>query len=494
MTTEVNPIADKWEDDHLNRVVVAQYLTAYLNSIYAEDNPDLSAGHFVLNLNANWGQGKTFLLHKWAADLRKNRFPVITFDAWKNDFSKDPLVGFVSELNASLSPWFGHVAPIKAALEKTMDTAKKLIGLVASVLKSPGVSAGIDAATGVPMIGEAASTVTVAYSDLALGKHKTTKELIEEFRIDLTKVIEAIEAHQKEIEGRRPGNKEINKDEDIHLPMYVFIDELDRCRPTYAIELLENIKHLFGVRGVFFVVATNKEQLCHSISAVYGNSFDSAAYLGRFFDQEYTLPEPDNFRFAHHLFEKYQINDSDTRLFVSKEKRPDTQNNLAEMFAIFCDAFDLPLRDQEQTIHRIKAILANYQHDPVYFDYLVFLLMLRKKSEPLFDRFFIEYPKNRVEFEVPLSKIFKGQKTIRVPKVTYHGGAVGVSDETLFSLIHLYASMATKDLDIVHKESRNFEDGIATKAILYRETSSYKAPGLAIREYPKLVRQVGQLN
>lgn len=484
MTTEVNnPIAEKWDGDHLNRVEVAKFLTTYLNRIYLEGNDGPNSAQFVLNLNASWGQGKTFLLNKWAVDLKKAKYPVVEFDAWKNDFSRDPLVGFIAELEAALNDWLGYIAPVKELIGTVIDTSKKIISLSARIFGGPILGQIVENVTGLEGVGGKVSDKTSDYAENALTEHRSVQALIEKLKADMRALIQEIERHIQD-----------DPDCDVQLPLYIFVDELDRCRPTYAIELLENIKHLFGVRGVIFVVATNKEQLCHSIGAVYGTSFDSSAYLGRFFDQEYALPEPDNLRFANHLFEKYKINDSDERLFVSKEKGRDTPNNLAETFALFCDAFDLPLRDQEQTIHRIKAILANYLHDPVYFDYLVFLLMLRKKSEPLFDRFFIEYPKNRAEFEVPLSKIFKGQKKIRVQKVSFHGGIVGASDETLFSLIHLYASMANKDLDIVHKESREFEDGITTKAILYREASSYKAPSLAIREYPKLVRQVGQLS
>ena len=58
-------------------------------------------------------------------------------------------------------------------------------------------------------------------------------------------------------------------------PMFVFIDELDRCRPTYAIELLETVKHLFDIPGLVFVIATNTDQLQHSIKAVYGAEFDA---------------------------------------------------------------------------------------------------------------------------------------------------------------------------------------------------------------------------
>ena len=76
----------------------------------------------------------------------------------------------------------------------------------------------------------------------------------------------------------------------IALPMFVFIDELDRCRPSFAIELLEGVKHLFGIQGVCFVVSTNMAQLSESIKAVYGSGFDGYGYLKRFFDVEYSLP------------------------------------------------------------------------------------------------------------------------------------------------------------------------------------------------------------
>jgi hypothetical protein len=492
ITTDNGPISERWEHDHLDRVQVATFLTKYLNSIFKEDNPDLSSGHFVLNLNASWGQGKTFLLKNWAADLKGAGYPVVMFDAWANDFSKDPLVGFISELYTSLDPWLKRVASAKRAMSNVMKSAKKIIG--ASVGVVAGAAAGSLAEGAMDMLGgsldisdkktdRASDRISESAGQLAekaLKKHKDTKKAIDEFKKNLAGLI-------KTIESNKAGLK---------LPLYIFIDELDRCRPTYAIELLENIKHLFGVKGVFFVVATNKDQLCHSIKAIYGNSFDSSAYLGRFFDQEYTLPEPDNLRFANHLFAKYKLEHED-RLFTSMEKHPISTNYLAEVFAVFSDAFDLPLRDQEQTIHRIKAILAVYGGNPVYFDYLVFLLMLRRKSEPLFDTFPDEYLKNRPTYEDKLSEIFKGAKVISVPKATLYGAVIGTSQEQLFSLIHLYASMAKKELRALRKEANSFEEGTATRATIYREVSNIRDESknhLPLSEYPVLVKTVGQLS
>ena len=73
--------------------------------------------------------------------------------------------------------------------------------------------------------------------------------------------------------------------------LVVFIDELDRCKPSFAIEMLERIKHYFDDERIIFVVSLNKEQLIHTISNYYGSEFDATRYLNRFFDVSINLPE-----------------------------------------------------------------------------------------------------------------------------------------------------------------------------------------------------------
>ena len=76
------------------------------------------------------------------------------------------------------------------------------------------------------------------------------------------------------------------------LPLVIVIDELDRCRPSYAVDLLEVAKHLFSVDHIVFVLAVNRSELAHSVCALYGNSFDGPDYLKRFFDLDFRLPNP----------------------------------------------------------------------------------------------------------------------------------------------------------------------------------------------------------
>jgi predicted KAP-like P-loop ATPase len=49
---------------------------------------------------------------------------------------------------------------------------------------------------------------------------------------------------------------EILKEIDEGKPLIIFIDELDRCRPLYAIECLERIKHIFGIKQESHLIIT----------------------------------------------------------------------------------------------------------------------------------------------------------------------------------------------------------------------------------------------
>lgn len=73
--------------------------------------------------------------------------------------------------------------------------------------------------------------------------------------------------------------------------LVIFIDELDRCNPNFAIKLLERIKNFFNDERFIFVFSINLEQLQYTIKKYYGEGFDGAYYLQKFFDYQLELPE-----------------------------------------------------------------------------------------------------------------------------------------------------------------------------------------------------------
>lgn len=488
------PISDKWEGDHLDRINVARFLTQYLNGLYQESDPTKKdEGFFVLNLNATWGHGKTFLLKKWSEDLEASNYPVLMFDAWKNDYTREPLVGFISELNESLNEWANYVTPIKNHVDQLLASSKKLInigGIVQHV-----VNAGIEVKTGVnPGLSKKSDTYAVS----VLKVHKSMKNAIEDFKMSLTNLIEAIELEQKEDQGR-PKEKQLG----IKLPLYIFVDELDRCRPTYAIELLENIKHLFGIRGVFFVIATNKEQLSHSIQAVYGDSFDASGYLGRFFDQEYTLPDPDNLRYARYLInDRYQIkelldsaDESNRYIYSPLAGLKIKYNPYIDLFALYSDAFQLSLRSQGQVVHRLKAILLTNKDKIIFLDFLIFLLMLHKKDWNTFLKVTSEQEVGAEYnlFVKALKNLFNGKLILTLARTDIPGISGNKEEKTLNEQMFFYFTYLNKDKNEIVKnlsQTKRFYYELATLQDISMHTQKFAS----FSRYPELVRQVGQLN
>ena len=73
-------------------------------------------------------------------------------------------------------------------------------------------------------------------------------------------------------------------------PIVFIIDELDRCKPDFALELLEQVKHLFSVKGITFLLVTNREQLEESIKSKYGQGINPTNYLHKFINIWLTMP------------------------------------------------------------------------------------------------------------------------------------------------------------------------------------------------------------
>lgn len=83
--------------------------------------------------------------------------------------------------------------------------------------------------------------------------------------------------------------------------LVVYIDELDRCKPSYAVRLLERIKHYFSNDRITYVFSVNINELQHTIKQYYGSDFDASKYLDRFFDLRISLPSADLERYYQSL-------------------------------------------------------------------------------------------------------------------------------------------------------------------------------------------------
>ncbi|VAV83006.1 Phage protein [hydrothermal vent metagenome] len=339
-----NPFAE----DILERKESAQILTQFISTIKEP---------YVLAIDSPWGTGKTTFIQMWSQSLKKDDYPCIYINAWENDFSDAPLVSLIGEIDAGiegikLSKGLKTKAKRNIAKVKKVGSLllKKSIPIIIKTATSGVVD--VDKAYGAAMSEMAATTA----SDI-IDKYSTDKKTIKEFKKSLSKFVLDVSPKDKK------GNTK---------PLILFIDELDRCRPNFAIELLEKAKHFFNIDNIIFVLALDKEQLGHSIKSMYGVDMNVDGYLRRFIDLDYNLPETSADVFCNALFSKLKIAD----YFSGKTKSNHYKELLTTLIKLF-KAFNFSLRDQEQCISRLNIVLRTTTPDsfihPIFLGALIIL-------------------------------------------------------------------------------------------------------------------------
>ncbi|MCO6561331.1 MAG: hypothetical protein J6574_09610, partial [Gilliamella sp.] len=158
--------------------------------------------------------------------------------------------------------------------------------------------------------------------------------------------------------------------------LVIFIDELDRCRPNFAIEVLEKAKHLFNVDNIIFVLATDKTQLGHSIRAVYGQGLDVNGYLRRFIDFDYLLPSPVKSDFIISLAKQLGLSE-DLNI-----KLPYHNYTLLNLLKDITHLYKLTLREQEALCNILNIIVRTNNHLTKEEYTLLFLLIILKLKFP----------------------------------------------------------------------------------------------------------------
>ena len=338
------PKVDKdnpWADDLLRREEIATRLT----NLVATQEPPLS-----ISLHGQWGTGKTFMLTRWQKALEKENYRAIYFNAWEDDFCDQPLLAIVGQLSEHF----------KDTRWKTI--VQRLAGIAVSLTQQAAVST-VKSYTGITI-----PTNLLAHDERSL------LEAYHQQRADKDTLRKQLGALSRQV-ATNTGH-----------PLIFIIDELDRCRPTFAIELLERIKHMFDVPHLVFVFGLNRDELCKSLSCVYGD-IKSDVYLRRFFDFEFQLSEVDSSGFATHLMDKFQIG----QVFEGLSARSGNPTHMRDydncrtVVPLLWSTLRLSLRDIDYGV-RLLALLA--RNLPLGVDahpyLLAFLVAMKFKNADLY--------------------------------------------------------------------------------------------------------------
>lgn len=242
---------------------------------------DSTDGPFTYTIDAAWGDGKTFFvksvclllesLNSRLGSARQNHPELkeikeklgdddisilpFYFNAWGNDFAEDPIMALFACMAANFDG---------GGLPQSQDIKKAIVPIIDAAL----------ALSPIPIkIADIAESFT---TDSLIGAFKSKAEI--RSRIN-TLFEDAIP---------RTANK-----------LVIFIDELDRCRPDFAVHLLEQTKSLFTSKNVIVVFSADLDQLAKAVGGAYGTGFDTTRFLERFFDERITMQQVDSYAFTH---------------------------------------------------------------------------------------------------------------------------------------------------------------------------------------------------
>ena len=215
------------------------------------------SGFRSIAIDGKWGSGKTFFVRQTQIVINAlnessnmdeekrtkvissipfseeekapNHSVAIYFDAWKYDNDAEPILSLIYEITKQFSIEFSLTD--KSVAEKAGSIAEAITGRnISGIIKA-------------------------FKSEDIFTKFKEEKSIEEEIENFITGLL------------CERGNR-----------LIIFIDELDRCKPSYTVQLLEQIKHYIIDERITFVFSVNLEQLQHTIRHYYGNEFDASRY------------------------------------------------------------------------------------------------------------------------------------------------------------------------------------------------------------------------
>lgn len=312
-----------FEGDLFERKALSEKLTDFLTRL--KDG-------CVIGIDAPWGDGKTWFARNWEAKLSETGFKTVYLDAFERDYSEDPFVVITAEILSALeanedsepgktlwraSKQLGK-ALLPSAAKITINTLGRLILGTADLGKEmEDIGKEID--------GKAADA-TEKYIESRLKGHDLEKQSVEKFRAALAEYAAAQEN-----------------------PVIFFVDELDRCRPTFSVQVIERIKHFFDVPNLVFVLMLNRDQLERAINGVYGQSVDAHAYLGKFVHLFFALPKRqslDTGRSDYNWIYCWEV----AKRYKLSERNPRPLENFIDQFSVYASSMALSLRDVEKAM------------------------------------------------------------------------------------------------------------------------------------------------
>lgn len=371
-----------------------------INSKYEEES-------YKIGLYGEYGSGKSYFLNSFREFIQSkeiqdkedfkmnNEFKIININAWKDDFLHEPI----------LSIGLSIMEEIKKDFEKNKRIGKKINNKIKDIWN-------ITKSFGKNILPFAAKTGINIILDKLHYNQKELKELIgtalEPSFLDKLNEYNTEELYKnysnykKQIESIKDGLKEYIEKLGENKKLLIIVDELDRCRPDYAIEFLESINHIFSVKDLIFLFAIDNKSLKSAFSVVYGNELNFDGYIKKFIDVIFKLDANleiiDKDKYIDSKIKQYNIKLKVSDIKLSNAIKGTTIKH--ELSYLFCEFYKLKLRD----INFVFRILNNNLScdNKYYFYSILFLAGLKTKDNNKYNSLFNENIENKDFIDINL--------------------------------------------------------------------------------------------
>lgn len=334
----------------------------------------------VFTINSEWGAGKTSFIKIWEKELAEDeQFIPIYYNAFKNDFTNEVFLSIAVEIQRALDVEMekaGKDSRNAAQLRYLKKQAKKLAIDLVRVQTGAGITTLSHGLLPGTKIAQMLFNTLRINTEQKFDAHLRLQKTIEDYQEQLRKMLV--------VEGNDKPKK-----------IVFFVDELDRCRPDFAVEVIEKIKHLFSVENVSFVLAINRQQLMKSIEHAYGLlEEDCGLYLQKFIHFETNLPPIDfndnnegtlHSKLSSFVGQLIGLHELSERF----EKDKNTGKNImVDMMTAFNDPIITP-----RAVERILSLVAiaigssegKLQNDKTFFQMLCAMAVVKIMAHDLYD-------------------------------------------------------------------------------------------------------------
>ena len=272
---------------------------------------------WTISLNAPFGNGKTTFLkmfEHFIKNEKKEDYEVLFINAWESDFSTEPVIAILAEF-------------VNYLKQKDQNLTTKNIDLT-KVIKVMGTLAN-----------QFMQSKTGLNFKEAIGDQELGHNLLKEF-------------DQRKLAVKEVKNILSNYHNDTEKKLLIIVDELDRTKPDYAVDFLEDIKHFFDIENVAFLVAVNQTQMKATVKCLFGQDLDFEGYYRKFFKQEMDLPDP-------YIKAQNLIDNLINEISLENNIKPEDRKSIIKNSYLFCKMFQLTLREIQILIRNFEMILKN---------------------------------------------------------------------------------------------------------------------------------------